>query len=91
MSIFVSSKALEQENRKFKRSSKVMKKVKFGTNLKTKKCSLELYHTKCKPATHTVNDGKRVFMICDKHFSLYRQQYETFKPSYLKANIIKDE
>lgn len=72
MSWFTSKQSLYRENKKFKRSQKVMKKVKIPTNMKTIKCSLQEYGGLCSPAQHTINKNKQSFHLCSKHFNQYK-------------------
>lgn len=82
MSIFVSCKAIEAENRKYKRSNRTMKRIRQPTQLKSKKCSLEEYHGKCKPGIYKVVN----YILCEEHYAQYKLKTEKFKPNYFKSN-----
>lgn len=84
MSIFVSSKAIELENKKYKRSKLVMKKTRLPTQLKSKKCSLQEHKKYCTPALHKVKD----FILCDHHFQMWERKNIKFKPSYIKGSSL---
>lgn len=73
MSWLATKGLLYAENIKFKRSARVMKRTKIPTNMKTKKCSLQVYGERCKPAQHTIVKSKQTFHLCSKHFDQYEK------------------
>ena len=82
MSVFISSKDYENENRRYKRSSLVSKKVKLPTDMKSKKCSI----SKCPyPAVVMGKIGNEKRSLCKPHYDQYVNKDEKHLPIFVKA------
>ena len=80
--VFLKASDYQQENKKFRRSKLIMKRVKLPTQLKTRHCSI----SKCPfPSIHTVKEGTQMFYLCKKHFEQHQNRYEEHKAIFTKA------
>ncbi|MDE2040727.1 MAG: hypothetical protein KGJ45_12030 [Elusimicrobia bacterium] len=83
----IGSRDLARENKKFRRSSLVMKKIKLPQHMKTKKCSKQLKGQNCFAANHTVIVGKEVLHLCQRHFEQMNLKNTKFERiEFLKAS-----
>lgn len=80
--VFLRASDYHNENKKFKRSSKVMKKIKLPTDLKTKKCSISLCPY---PSVLRIKIGLESRNLCKKHLDQHINKNEKHVVIFTKS------
>lgn len=71
--VWLTTSDYHKENKKSRRSNKVMKKIKLPTQMKTKSCS----HSLCPfPSIITIKLGVETRNLCKKHLEEYKNKNE---------------